>query len=186
MKVVSTLSRVLLVIDVQNEYFTGALPITYPVDHFSNILEVVDVARAKKIPTIFVRHKEPRLPIFQGGTHGWQLHSELAEKPCDLLLDKTLPGCFTGTLLQDWIVEDQVDTLTIAGYMTHICCDTTARQGMHLGLKVEFLSDATGTLALENQAGAVTGEELHRAILCAQQHFISEVIDQKTWSDRLS
>ncbi|MFZ1986860.1 MAG: hypothetical protein WAU91_20785 [Desulfatitalea sp.] len=33
---------------------------------------------------------------------------------------------------------------------------------------VEFLSDATGTLAFKNEAGAVTDEELHRAILVTQ------------------
>lgn len=180
------MSRALLVIDVQNEYFSGALPITYPVDHFPNILEVVDLARTKNVPTVFVRHKETRLPIFQEGTHGWELHSELAERPCDLLLDKTLPGCFTGTSLQEWLDERKIDTLTISGYMTHICCDTTARQGMHRGMKVEFLSDATGTLALDNQAGSVSDEQLQRSILCAQQHFISEVIDRKTWADRLA
>jgi nicotinamidase-related amidase len=174
------------VIDVQNEYFSGALPITYPVDHFSNILEVVDLARKTNVPTVFVRHKETRLPIFQEGTVGWELHPELASRPCDLLLDKTLPGCFTGTSLQAWLDERKIDTLTISGYMTHICCDTTARQGMHRGLKVEFLSDATGTLALDNQAGAVSDEQLQRSILCAQQHFISEVIDRKAWADRLA
>jgi nicotinamidase-related amidase len=30
--------------------------------------------------------------------------------------------------------------------MSHMCCDTTARQAAHLGLTVEFLGDATGTL----------------------------------------
>jgi nicotinamidase-related amidase len=180
------MTRALLVIDVQNEYFTGALPITYPLDHLPHILEVVDQARSCDIPTIFVRHHEVSLPIFQQGTHAWQLHPDLAEKPRDLLLDKTLPGCFTKTHLHEWLQERSVDTLTISGYMTHICCDTTARQGMHSGYKVEFLSDATGTLALDNQAGSVTDEQLHRAILCAQQHFISEVIDKKTWYDRVS
>lgn len=57
---------------------------------------------------------------------------------------------------------------------------------MHRGYKVEFLSDATGTLALDNQAGKVTAEELHRSILCAQQHFISEVIDRKAWMERIT
>ena len=32
------MSRALLVIDVQNEYFTGALPITYPAGHLEQIL----------------------------------------------------------------------------------------------------------------------------------------------------
>jgi nicotinamidase-related amidase len=179
------MTRALLVIDVQNEYFTGALPITYPLNHLPNILEVVDAARAHKIPTVFVRHQESALPIFRHGSDAWQLHPELASRPCDLILDKTLPGCFTNTSLQNWLAERNVDTLTISGYMTHICCDTTARQGMHAGYKVEFLSDATGTLGLDNQAGVVSDEQLHRSILCAQQHFISEVISRKTWTERI-
>ncbi len=38
------MSRALLVIDVQNEYFTGAPPITHPVGHLERILEVMDAA----------------------------------------------------------------------------------------------------------------------------------------------
>jgi len=163
----------------------GPLPITYPRDHLPNILEVVDLALKNQVPTIFVRHQEAELPIFRHGSDGWQLHAELAKRSCDLILDKTLPGCFTKTSLQDWLEKRGINTLTISGYMTHICCDTTARQGMHSGYKVEFLNDATGTLALDNQAGKVTDEELHRSFLCAQQHFISEVIDRKTWAERI-
>jgi nicotinamidase-related amidase len=54
---------------------------------------------------------------------------------------------------------------------------TTARQACHLGFKVEFLSDATGTLTVENSAGVATAEELQRSILVAQQMFLSEVLD---------
>lgn len=36
------MKRALLVIDVQNEYFIGLLPVTYPKDSFSNILKAVD------------------------------------------------------------------------------------------------------------------------------------------------
>ena len=45
------MSRALLVIDVQNEYFTGALPITHPAGHLDRILEVMDAA-AGRIPTV--------------------------------------------------------------------------------------------------------------------------------------
>jgi nicotinamidase-related amidase len=38
------MGRALLVIDVQNEYFTGMLPITHPADHLGNILRAVDGA----------------------------------------------------------------------------------------------------------------------------------------------
>ena len=43
------MSRALLVIDVQNEYFTGTLPITHPAGHLEQILKVMDAA-AGRIP----------------------------------------------------------------------------------------------------------------------------------------
>lgn len=181
------MGRALLVIDVQNEYFTGALPITHPAGHLGRVLHAADAARGAGVPVVVVRHgfDAPDAPFFRPGTPGWELHPEVAARPRDLLLDKALPGCFTGTELEAWLRARDVDTVTVAGYMTHMCCDTTARQAMHLGLKVEFLSDATGTLAVSNAAGSVTAEELHRAVLCAQQMMISEVLDTDAWLGRL-
>jgi nicotinamidase-related amidase len=78
-----------------------------------------------------------------------------------------------------------IDTVTIAGYMTHMCCDTTARQAVHRGFKSEFLSDATGTLPLSNAGGEVTAEELQRSILAAQAQLLSEVLPADRWIERL-
>ena len=180
------MTRALLVIDVQNEYFTGALPITHPAGHLEKILEAMDAA-AGKVPTIVVQHffPQPEMPFFQKGTPGWELHPEVARRPRDLLVEKSLPGSFTNTPLEEWLKERNIDTVTIAGYMSHMCCDTTARQAVHLGFKAEFLRDATGTLPLANEAGEVTAEELHRSILCAQQMLLSEVLDLQTWLKRI-
>src|SRR4051812_39610535 len=114
-----------------------------------------------------------------------ELHPEVAGWPRDLLVEKTLPGSFTHTPLDAWLRERGIDTVTIAGYMTHMCCDTTAREAVHRGFNVEFLSDATGTLPLSNAAGEVTAEELHRSILCAQQMLLSEVLPSSRWIARL-
>ncbi|WP_417388639.1 cysteine hydrolase family protein [Gimesia sp.] len=181
------MSRALLVIDVQNEYFTGALPITHPAGHLEQILTAMDTAAAKQVPVVVIQHAftDPAKPFFQKGMPGWELHPEVAKRPRDLLLEKSLPGSFTGTELEDWLRERNIDTVTIAGYMTHMCCDTTAREAVHRGFTVEFLSDATGTLPLSNSAGEVTAEELQRSILCAQQMLLSEVLDVETWKGRL-
>lgn len=181
------MSRALLVIDVQNEYFTGALPITHPAGHLEQILAAMDAAAEHKVPTVVVQHhfEDTSMPFFQKESAEWQLHTDVADRPRDLLIQKTLPGSFTNTGLSDWLQQNEIDTVTIAGYMTHMCCDTTARQAVHQGLKVEFLSDATGTLPLSNEAGEVTAEELHRSILCAQQMLLSEVLDTKSWKQRL-
>jgi nicotinamidase-related amidase len=180
------MKRALLVIDVQNEYFTGRLPITHPADHFGNILRAVDGAQGK-MPVVFVQHHmpQPGLPLFERGSHEWELHPEIAKRRHDLLVEKTLPGSFTNTDLEGWLRDRGVDTVAVAGYMTHMCCDTTAREAVHRGFAVEFLGDATGTLAVSNSAGSVTAEEMQRSILCAQQMLLSEVVDTTNWLGRL-
>jgi nicotinamidase-related amidase len=180
------MSRALLVIDVQNEYFTGALPITHPSGHLDRILRVMDAA-AGRIPTVVIRHtfNRPDRPFFRRGTPGWELHPEVAARPKDVLFEKNLPGSFTGTGLEEWLRRRGISTVAIAGYMTHMCCDTTARQAVHRGFNVEFLGDATGTLPLSNSAGQVTAEELHRSILCAQQMLLSEVLPSSEWIARI-
>ena len=181
------MSRALLVIDVQREYFEGAFPIRHPAGHLSAILEVMDAAEKAKIPTVVVRHHQPdpQSPVFRQGSAMWQLHAEVESRPRNLLIDKQLPGSFTNTPLDEFLKERGIDTVCIAGYMTQVCCDTTARQAFHRGYQVEFLSDATGTLDVANKAGSVTAEQLHESILVAQQMFISDVIDKQTWLQRI-
>jgi nicotinamidase-related amidase len=178
------MSRALLVIDVQNEYFTGALPITHPAGHLERILRVMDAA-AGRVPTVVIQHHSDNLSIFRRGSPEWELHPEIAARPRDLLIEKSLPGSFTNTPLEAWLRERGIDTVTIAGYMTHMCCDTTARQAVHRGFRSEFLSDATGTLPLSNAGGQVTAEELQRSILAAQAQLLSEVLPSSEWINRL-
>ncbi len=181
------MTRALLVIDVQKEYFEGALPISYPAGHLEQILKVMDQATEKGVATAVIRHHQPdpESPIFRLNSEMWKLHDEVESRPRDILIDKQLPGSFTGTDLEKWLKSIDADTISIAGYMTHMCCDTTARQAFHLGYKVEFLRDATGTLDVENEAGAASAEQLQTSILVAQQMFISEVLDSLQWASRL-
>jgi nicotinamidase-related amidase len=186
------MKRALLVIDVQNEYFSGLLPVSHPDGHLGNVLRAMDAAAASGVPVVVIQQTfpQPEMPFFKAGTPEWELHPEVKARPRDLLIEKNLPGSFTGTELEPWLRQQGIDTVAIAGYMTQMCCDTTARQAVHLGFKVEFLSDATGTLPVENAAGAVTAEELHRAILCAQEQLQSlaggGVISTDAWCERIA
>ena len=176
-----------MVIDVQNEYFTGKLPVSYPAGTLNNVLSAVDAARSHNVPVVAIQHAAPQpdSAVFRKGSKEWELHPEIAARPHDVLISKSLPGSFTGTQLETWLRERGIETVVISGYMTQMCCDTTARQAMHRGFNVEFLSDATGTLDIQNEAGAVSGEELHRAILVTQQMRFSEVLPTGEWVKRL-
>ena len=182
------LKRALIVIDVQNEYFPGgALPVTHPAGTLPRITAVMDAARRAGVPVITVQHSSaPDARVFARGSEGWQLHPEVAGFEADLHFEKRLPGAFTDTPLAGWLDEHGVEGVVIAGYMTQMCCDTTARQAVHRGLAAEFLADATGTLDFANQAGTVSAEELHRAILVTQQWRFSKVLSAEEWIASLS
>ncbi len=182
--------RALIVIDVQNEYFDGALPISDPPSDTSlaNIGRAMDAASAAGVPVIVVQHTatDSDSPIFREGSPAWELRPEIEQRDRDHLVEKGLPGAFTGTELENILSSAGVDTVAITGYMTHMCVDTTARQAAHLGLAVEILNDATGTLPLENSGGKAAGEELHRATLVAQGQFFANVVSTDEWLGNLA
>jgi nicotinamidase-related amidase len=178
------MKEALLVIDVQNEYFTGKLPVTYPQGSLEKILTAMDHARAAHKPVVVIQHTNPapEAVTFKKGTDAWELHDEIKRRQADSVIEKTLPGSFTGTMLDGWLIKNQISIVTIASYMTQMCCDTTARQAFHRGYMVNFLSDATGTLGITNNAGSVRDEELHRAILVTQAMRFSRVMPTEEWT----
>jgi len=175
------MNKALLVIDVQNIYFSDKLRITHPEGSLGNILKAMDSAAKAGIPVVVIQHSASSMAAFKRGSEEWKLHPEIARRKTDALIEKTMPGSFTKTNLEAWLRDRKIDTVTIAGYMTQMCCDTTARQAVDLGFNVEFLSDATGTLNVSNAAGSVTAEELHRSILVTQAMRFSKVMTTKEW-----
>lgn len=181
------MKRALLIIDVQNEYFNGKLPISYPQDSFKNILKAMDSANENGIPVILVQHANTGKDVltFKNGTYEHEIHEEILKRDYDEIIEKNLPGSFTGTELESWLKENEIETVTVCGYMTQMCCDTTARQAMHMGYNVEFLSDATGTLDISNYAGEIKAKELHKAVLITQAMRFSKVMKTYEWIENL-
>src|SRR5512138_677486 len=98
-------TRALLVIDVQNEYFTGKLPISYPHGSLARITQAIDAAHAATVPVITIQHAAPQpdSATFRKGSPEWELHPEIAGRPHDVVIHKSLPGSFTGTSLESWL-----------------------------------------------------------------------------------
>ena len=163
------MTTALIVIDVQNEYVTGNLPIVYPPveGSLAAIATAIDAANAGDVPVILVRHTEsdPDGGIFVSGSDNWQLHDSVSSRPHAVVIDKELPGSFTGTELEAWLAERAVDHVVIVGYMTHMCIDTTTRQAMHLGLSVTILEDATGTIDISEELPAKLAHTVEIGIL---------------------
>lgn len=176
--------RALIVIDVQNEYFDGDMPITHPPVEASlpNIVRAMEAARAHGIPVITVQHDAPAdSPIFAKGSHGWRLHPDIAAERADHHIHKSLASVFAGTGLREWLAAREIDTVTIAGYMTHNCNASTILEAAHNGLQVEYLADASGSLPYENAAGKASAEEIHRVFSVVFHTGFAAVTTTGTW-----
>ncbi|GAA4669981.1 cysteine hydrolase family protein [Frondihabitans cladoniiphilus] len=179
------MKRALVVIDVQNEYVTGTLPIRSPDLSVSipNILLALDTADDAGIPVVMVTHvEEADAPIFARGSTGAELHPRIADRKVAHAIEKSDVSSFAGTDLEQWLRAAGVDTVVIAGYMTQHCCAGTARDAAALGFTVEFLSDATGTIDLVNEAGTVTAAALHSSVLVTMQSGFAAVATAAEWA----
>jgi nicotinamidase-related amidase len=176
--------RALIVIDVQYEYVNGGLRIEFPQieDSLRNIGKAMDAANKAGIPTIVVQQTAPAdSPLFAAGSTGWQLHPVVASRPRAHYVSKTRPNAFSGTDLCDWLQKNLIDTVTIAGYMTHNCNDATIKQAFDLGFHVESLMDACGSVSYRNRAGVATAEEIHRAFSVVAQSRFAAVLTTDEW-----
>ena len=76
----STPRRALILIDVQQQYFSGPLEIQYPPHQESlpTIARAIDAATAAGIPVAVIQHSAGvGAPVFAQGRPGFELHPEI-------------------------------------------------------------------------------------------------------------
>ena len=122
----STPRRALIVIDAQQEYFEGLLPIQYPArdESLTRIAEAMDVAEQAGIPAVVVQHEAPAgFPVFAPESSTFELNPEIAKRADNAAhrFTKSFASIFAGTGLEEWLREREIDTVTIVGYMTNNC-----------------------------------------------------------------
>lgn len=184
-------NRALIVVDVQGEYFAGPLEIQHPPreEALAAALRALDAARAHDLPVVVVQHRTPEgTPVFADGSPGWSLHADLEAGLAtdDDRVQKAYGSVFADTGLADRLRERGVDTVTLVGFMTNNCIVASAADAEPLGLAVEVLSDATGAIALANEAGQVSAEELHRTLMVLLQSNFAAVTTTDAWTEALA
>ncbi|TDA47341.1 cysteine hydrolase family protein [Burkholderia pyrrocinia] len=157
----------LLVIDFQDEYFTGALPIPDGANALRNAVSLVDHADRNGWQVVHVMHVAPAdAPIFatDGPTVG--IHRDILPKPAHQLVEKTSVSVFASTPLADALKRDGITHLVICGLMTHACVAGAARDAVPAGFDVTVAADACATRDIVVDAQLqVSHDALHRAAL---------------------
>jgi len=96
----------------------------------------------------------------------------------ELVLTKNMLGAFSRTNLQQELQSRGVDTVIIAGLMTHLAVQATAGDAVTLGYRVVVAADAVATRALPGTAGlpGVDAVTLQRATLASLADRLADVL----------
>lgn len=187
----NTPRRALVLVDVQQEYFSGPLEIQYPphVESLPRITRAIDVAEAAGVPVVAVQHTMGEgAPVFDPSTDAYRLHPEVEARRTDAWtsLVKRYGTVFAGTGLLDLLRDQQVDTLTLVGYMTNNCIIASAAEAETHGLAVEVLSDATGAIHLANDAGFADARTVHTTLMTLLASNFAAVADTEAWTSAVA
>ncbi|HRF07845.1 MAG TPA: cysteine hydrolase family protein [Xanthobacteraceae bacterium] len=156
-----------IIIDAQNEYVNGKLPLVGIAPALDNIAILLKAARAAGAPVIHVQHKGRAGGLFDPGADAFKLAPQAASEAGEIIVEKPLPNAFAQTSLQDEVVKSGRKQLIVAGFQTHMCISSTVRAALDLGYRTTVVADAAATRDLPDPTGgpAFAAADLHRAAL---------------------
>lgn len=168
----------LLVIDFQNEYFSGRLPIPDGAAALGNAQKLIAHADAHGVPVFHIQHvTPPEAPVFAENSDGVRFHERLQPAANHRVVRKTSVSVFASTDIEHQLKQAGVDTLVIAGLMTHACVAGAARDAVPLGFEAIVAGDACATRDLDTGDGSVLAHaDLHRAALASIADTFGEIL----------
>lgn len=146
------MTKALVVIDVQNDYFPGGqFPLWNPDGVLQNVERAIGTARARGVPVVHAQHvvgsAQGPGPFFNEGTPGAAIHPRiLAAAPDAPVIVKAHADSFEQTNLEATLTELGVTDLLVCGMMTHNCVTHTAISKRAEQYDVSILSDCCTTV----------------------------------------
>jgi nicotinamidase-related amidase len=174
----------LLVIDMQDFFLDPASP-TFTCGGLAilpNLKKAIHAFRQADRPVIFTRHVH-HPDRLDAGIMGWwwegmciegspesEVHQDISPKQNEKVIFKHRYSAFYNTELETVLRCLKVEDIVIAGIMTNLCCESTARDAYYRDYRVFFLADGTGSIT----------EEMHIASLLNLAFGFSWVTDVDT------
>ncbi|EOD51714.1 Isochorismatase hydrolase protein [Neofusicoccum parvum] len=154
-------NSILVIIDAQNEYASGALAVAGLSTSRPAIAALLERYRAAAGHVAHVVHAVPDgTPVFTPGTPLADEFAELAPRTTaesggkEVVISKKFPGAFAETGLGDFVKSTGKTKVVLVGYMAHVCVSTTAREADQRGLEVVVVEDAVGDRDIPGGTGA--------------------------------
>ncbi len=169
----------LVLIDCQNEYVTGALPLLGIEPALERLADLLVRARAAGTPVIHIQHRGRAGGAFDLAAERGQIHQAVAPIEGETIIEKGLPNAFAGTGLHDELQKLGRANLILGGFQTHMCVSATARSALDHGYRTTVAGDCCATRALPDGHGdSLDAETIHRVSLAALADRFALVVDQ--------
>ncbi len=172
----------LILVDIQNDYFTGGRMELHGMDAASeNASQLLAYFRDNQKPTFHIQHISTRegATFFLPNTQGVDIHDSVKPELDDTVIKKHYPNSFRETVLLDELKRTKVDSIVICGAMSHMCIDATTRAAADLGFQCTLIHDACATRNLDFGTQKVLAEDVHASFMAALSGAYARVISCK-------
>ena len=164
------MNKGLIIIDVQNDYFSGGSMELVGMDAAAACCSrLLNAFRETDQPIFHIQHlsTRPGAGFFVPDTPGAQIHQSLLPHLGEAHIVKNFPSAFRDTDLQALLEKSKIEELVVCGAMTHMCIDTTVRAAFDLGYRCELIADACATRDLEYNARNIAAADVQTAFMAA-------------------
>jgi nicotinamidase-related amidase len=167
----------LILIDCQNTYTRGAMELEGVQGALEEAAGLLDRARTLGIPVIHIQHDDGPGSLYDIHGDSGAIVSSVAPRDGEAIVVKNYPNSFVQTDLHERLTAINATNLVLAGFMTHMCVNSTARGAFNLGYAPMVVAAATATRALPGLGDApVAAAAMQSASLAAMNDLFAVVV----------
>ena len=158
----------LIMIDFQNTYREGVMKLENVEPAIKEGAKILARARQAGIPIFHIQHDAGAGSPYDVNAKIGAIADEVAPAAGETVIVKNYPSAFVGTELQKQLEATGLKDLVLAGFMTHMCISSTARNAFNLGFRPTIVAATTATRDLPGPDGSVvSAAHLQSASLAA-------------------
>jgi nicotinamidase-related amidase len=145
---VSLSESTLILIDCQNTYTRGVMELEGVQAALDEAATLLDRARSAGVPIIHIQHDDGPGSLYDIEGESGAIVPQVAPRNGEPVVVKNYPNAFVQTDLDEVLKTANASNLVLAGFMTHMCVNSSARGAFNLGYAPTVVAAATATRAL--------------------------------------
>lgn len=168
----------LILVDCQNTYRRGVMQLTNVEPAILEAQKLLTMARDLNAPVIHIQHDAGVGTPYDITADICEISAEVAPKNGELVVIKNYPNAFWHTALEAKLKALGIENIVLAGFMTHMCINSTARGAFNLGFKPTIVASACATRSLTGTNGKIIdAQTMHESALAAVRDLFAVVVD---------